>query len=179
MSELIPTVSADGSAASGAAAVAALSEAEIAGIDAELAHLPTPAAAAIDALKIVQQHRGWVSDASLLAVARHLGIPPAELEGVATFYNLIFRHPVGERVILLCNSISCWIKGCDSLQADITRRLGVGLGETTDDQRFTLLPVTCLGACDRAPVMMVGEELHETVDQERLTRLFGDGQGSR
>ena len=155
-----------------------LSESEIAQIDAQVAHLPAPAAAAIDALKIVQAHRGWVSDASLLAIARHLDMPPAELEGVATFYNLIFRRPVGARVILLCNSISCWIKGCDSLQAAITRQLRGGLGEPTADERFTLLPVTCLGACDRAPVMMVGEELHGAVDEERLSQLLGDGEES-
>ena len=88
-----------------------LSAAEIAGIDAEIAHAPYRSAVAIDALKIVQAHRGWVSDESLRAIARHLHMSAAELDGIATFYNLIFRRPVGEKVILLCNSISCWIKG--------------------------------------------------------------------
>jgi NADH-quinone oxidoreductase subunit E len=152
-----------------------LSPEEIAEIDAEIAHVPYRSAVAIDALKIVQAHRGWVSDESLKAIARHLGMSAEELEGVATFYNLIFRRPVGDNVILLCNSITCWIKGCESLQAKITEQLGVGLGETTPDNRFTLLPVTCLGACDRAPVMMVGDALHENVDQETLKDLFREG----
>ena len=152
-----------------------LSPEEIAEIDAEIAHVPYRSAVAIDALKIVQAHRGWVSDESLRAIARHLGMSAEELEGVATFYNLIFRRPVGDNVILLCNSISCWIKGCESLQAKITEQLGIGLGETTPDNRFTLLPVTCLGACDQAPVMMVGDALHENVDQETLTDLFREG----
>jgi NADH-quinone oxidoreductase subunit E len=152
-----------------------LSPEEIAEIDAEIAHVPYRSAVAIDALKIVQAHRGWVSDESLKAIARHLGMSAEELEGVATFYNLIFRRPVGDNVILLCNSITCWIKGCESLQAKITEQLGIGLGETTPDNRFTLLPVTCLGACDRAPVMMVGDALHENVDQETLKDLFREG----
>ena len=151
-----------------------LSAEEIAAIDAQVDHVPQPAAAAIDALKIVQQYRGWVSDESLRAIARHLQMSAEELEGIATFYNLIFRRPVGERVILLCNSISCWIKGCDRLQASIGEHLGVGFGDTTTDRRFTFLPVTCLGACDRAPVMMVGDELHEDVNEKDLHRLFSE-----
>jgi len=158
MSELIPV----------------LSETELAAIDAEIAHVPYRSAVAIDALKIVQAHRGWVSDESLRAIARHLHMSADELDGVATFYNLIFRRPVGEQVILLCNSISCWIKGCDRLQAQIGEALGIGLGETTADNRFTLLPVTCLGACDKAPVLMLGDDLHENVDGDALKRLFGE-----
>ena len=86
--------------------------------------MPYRSAVAIDALKIVQAHRGWVSDESLRAIARHLHMSAAELDGIATFYNLIFRRPVGDKVILLCNSISCWIKGCDTLQARISEQLG-------------------------------------------------------
>ena len=161
-----------------ASLIPVLSEQELREIDAEIAHVPYRAAVAIDALKIVQAHRGWVSDESLQAIARHLEMSPAELDGIATFYNLIFRRPVGERVILLCNSISCWIKGCDNLQQQISAQLGVGLGETTADNRYTLLPVTCLGACDKAPVLMVGEELHEDVDATSLSALFaGTGEG--
>lgn len=175
MSELIPLHREEENAGT---SPAALSETEIAAIDAEIAHVPYRSAVAIDALKIVQAHRGWVSDTSLRAIARHLQMSAEELEGVATFYNLIFRRPVGEKVILLCNSISCWIRGCDAVQAGISGRLGIGLGETTADNRYTLLPVTCLGACDKAPVLMVGEELHEGVDEALLESLFGGEGGS-
>jgi NADH-quinone oxidoreductase subunit E len=161
MSELIPV----------------LSEEEITEIDAEIAHVPYRSAVAIDALKIVQAHRGWVSDESLQAIARHLHMSADELDGIATFYNLVFRRPVGERVILLCNSISCWIKGCENLQRQIGEQLGIGLGETTADNRYTLLPVTCLGACDKAPVLMVGDELHEDVDAAALRELFANSGG--
>ena len=159
------------------ALIPALSENELAEIDAEIAHVPYRSAVAIDALKIVQAHRGWVSDESLRAIARHLSMSPDELDGIATFYNLIYRQPVGDKVILLCNSISCWIKGCDSLQQKISEQLGVGLGETTADNRYTLLPVTCLGACDKAPVMMVGDDLHEDVDGGALQQIFDKSGG--
>ncbi|MEH6611433.1 MAG: NADH-quinone oxidoreductase subunit NuoE [Halioglobus sp.] len=154
-----------------------LSKIELAEIDAEIDHAPYRNAVAIDALKIVQEHRGWVSDESLRAIAQHLEMSPEELEGIATFYNLIYRRPVGEKVILLCNSITCWIKNCDQLQQTITEQLGIGLGETTTDNQYTLLPVTCLGACDRAPVMMVGKELEQDVDIERIKQLFGSSGG--
>jgi len=159
--------------------ITALSETEIAEIDKELAHVPVPAGAAIDALKIVQAHRGWISDASLAAIAKHLHMSTAELDGIATFYTLIFRRPVGEKVILLCNSVTCWMKGCDNLQAGITEQLGIGMGETTADNKYTLLPMTCLGACDKAPVMMVGDDLHEDVTRSFLGDLFHNAGGQQ
>ena len=149
-----------------------LSPEELVEINEELAHVPYPSAAAIDALKIVQSHRGWVSDASLRAIAEHLQMSAEELDGVATFYNLIFRRPVGDKVILLCNSVSCWIKGCEGLRQQIREQLGVDHGETTPDGRYTFLPVTCLGACDKAPVMMVGDDLHEDITPETIRRVF-------
>lgn len=149
-----------------------LSAEEIAEIDAEISHIPKRSGAAIDALKIVQSHRGWVSDESIKAIAEHLQMPAAELDGIATFYSLIFRKPVGKKVILLCNSISCWITGCDRLQQKITDQLGIGLGETTADNEYTLIPASCLGACDKAPVLMLGDELHENINEASLEVLF-------
>lgn len=152
-----------------------LSDEEIAEIEAEIAYLPNRHAAAIDALKIVQSYRGWVSDESLAAIARLLGMSVDELDGVATFYNLIFRKPVGENVILLCDSVSCWIMGCDAIRERITKKLGIQTGETTADGRYTLLPVTCLGDCDHAPAMMIGEALHHDLTVDRIDDLFDEG----
>jgi NADH-quinone oxidoreductase subunit E len=149
-----------------------LSDIELAEINEEIAHAPYRHAVAIDALKIVQQHRGWVSDESVKAIARHLEMSAEELDSIATFYNLIFRQPVGDKIILLCNSVTCWIKGYDDLQRQISAQLGIALGETTSDNQYTLLPVTCLGACDKAPVMMVGDDLHENVDVSSLQQIF-------
>lgn len=151
-----------------------LSRQEKAEIDAELAHIPYKSGAAIDALKIVQAKRRWVSDECLQAIARYLEMSAEDLEGVATFYNLIYRRPVGENVILLCDSVSCWICGCEQLKAKLSNTLGIDYGETTADGLYTLLPVPCLGACDRAPVMMIEEQLLTGVDDNTLQQLFSN-----
>ena len=145
-----------------------LTQAEVDEIEHEISHLPDRRSAAIDALKIVQRHRGWVSDAALLATADLLGLSVEELDGIATFYSLIYRKPVGEKVILFCDSVSCWLMGGDKVCAKIKRQLGVEYGETTADRRYTLLPVTCLGDCDHAPAMMVGDELHHDLTEDNV-----------
>ena len=136
-----------------------LSSEEVAAIEAEIAHLPDRESAAIEALQIVQAKRGWVSDTSLSAIARLLGMSAASLDSIATFYNLIFRQPVGRHVIMMCDSVSCYVMSCDKVHKAIMEQLDIGLGETTEDDRFTLLPIVCLGACDRAPVIMIDNEL--------------------
>ncbi len=149
-----------------------LTEAERSEIEIQLSHYENARAGCVDALKIVQSRRGWISDETLVAIAQMLGISPSELDAVATFYNLIFRQPVGRHVILLCDSASCWILGYERLRARLEERLGIGFGETTTDRRFTLLPSVCLGACDHAPVLMIDETLHEDVDLDRLDRIL-------
>jgi len=155
-----------------------LSPEEIAEIEHEVSLVPRKDGAAIDAMLIVQRHRGWVSDESIRAIAALLEMSAEELDGIATFYNLIFRQPVGEKVILLCDSVSCWLRGCDAVKAAISDKLGVDYGETTADGRFTLLPVPCLGACDRAPVMMIGDDLHTHLDEADLAALLAGGEPS-
>lgn len=149
-----------------------LTDAERDEIEQELAHYPDKRAACVEALKIVQRHRTWISDESLKDVAAFLDMTPDELDGVATFYNLLYRRPVGRHVILLCDSISCWIMGCERLQEDLERRLGTELGGTTPDGRFTLLPIVCLGACDHAPAMMIDDDLHGDVAPDKVDRIL-------
>jgi len=156
--------------------VTRLTDQEIAAIEAEISHLPDRASAAIDALKIVQAHRGWVSDGALTATAAILGMSADELDGIATFYNLIYRKPVGETVILFCDSVSCWLMDGDKVCARIRDALGVDYGGTTGDGRYTLLPVTCLGDCDHAPAMMIGDELHHDLDADTVGDLFTRGE---
>lgn len=148
---------------------------ELREIDHEIAHAPYRSAVAIDALKIVQKHHRWVSDERLQALAAYLGMSNAELDGIATFYNLIYRQPVGQKVISLCDSVTCWIKGYDRLQQHICTSLNVPLGGTTADGKFTLLPAPCLGACDKAPVMMLEDELHENLDEQRIDQILTGG----
>lgn len=151
-----------------------LTKEEIQAIDDEWSHYPDKQAVSIEALKIVQRLRGWVSDESLSDVAAYLGMTIDELDSVATFYPLIFRKPVGKHVILICDSVSCWITGYEQLRQTISEDLGVTFGETTEDGRFTLLPIPCLGACDHAPAMMVDNELYGNLDSEKVKKILAE-----
>jgi len=141
-------------------------------IEAVLDRYPLKRAAGIEALRIVQNHRGWVSDEALLDVAALLDVSATELDAVATFYNLIFRRPVGRHVILVCDSVSCWIMDYQTVADHLKKRLGIEFGQTTTDGRFTLLPHACLGACDRAPVMMIDDRLYEFLDPARIDEIL-------
>ncbi len=136
-----------------------LSEQERHEIEEEIPHYAQKQAVCIDALKIIQRHRGgWVSDEAIHDLAEFLDMTPEELDAVATFYNLIFREPVGRHVIMLCNSVSCYVMGYDRVRARLKEILGVDFGGTTPDGRFTFLPIVCLGICDHAPAMMIDQE---------------------
>jgi NADH-quinone oxidoreductase subunit E len=150
-----------------------LSEKEIQEINAELVHCATKQSISVEALNIVQRHRGWVSDDAMKDVAAVLDMTADELDAVATFYSFIFRKPVGKHIILVCDSISCWVMGYNPLLDIIMKKLGIGFGETTGDNRFTLLPISCLGACDRAPAMMVDEDLYGPVTPEMMEEILG------
>ncbi|HWU39650.1 MAG TPA: NADH-quinone oxidoreductase subunit NuoE [Candidatus Acidoferrum sp.] len=149
-----------------------LTEQEQGEIATELRHYPEKRAACIEALKIVQRHRRWVSDESLRDIAAFLEMTPEELDGVATFYNLVFRRPVGRHVILICDSISCWIMGYDRLLSRLEERLKIQPGDTTADGRFTLLPIVCLGTCDHAPALMIDEDLYQDLAPEALDGIL-------
>jgi NADH-quinone oxidoreductase subunit E len=149
-----------------------LTQDEILAIDHEVGLVPHKQAAVIEALKIVQDQRGWISDESVQAIADYLEMSPAEVDSVATFYNLIFRKPVGRHVILLCDSISCYVMGYQKLYAALQQQLGVKYGETTGDKRFTLLPNACLGCCDHAPALMVDEDLYQDIKVEQLGAIL-------
>ncbi len=149
-----------------------LTEEERREIEAEIHQYAQKRAACIDALKIVQRRRGWVSDENIRDLAEFLEMTPDELDSVATFYNLIFRRPVGRRVILICDSVSCWIMGYESIRAHLTARLGIKLGETSADGEFTLLPIACLGACDHAPALMINDELYQDLNASGLDQIL-------
>lgn len=146
---------------------------ERAEIAVEVSHYPDPRAACVDALKIVQQHRRWVSDETITDVANLLSMDPAELESVASFYNILLRQPVGRHVIRICDSISCWLLGYEKVRDSLLGELGIEMGQTTADDRFTALPIVCLGACDHAPVLMVDEDLHRDVHAGDLPGILG------
>lgn len=149
-----------------------LSPQEIKEIDKEIAKVPVRRSAGLKALMVVQRHRGYVSDESLKEVADYILMSPTELDGIATFYNLIYRKPVGRHVVRVCDSISCWIMGYKSIQRKISEHLKIDFGQTTEDKKFTLLPAQCLGACDSAPVMMINDELYRNLNNENVIEII-------
>ena len=143
-----------------------------ASIEHEIRHYDDPRAASIGALKIVQKRHGWVPDGAIPVIGHLLGISAADVEGVATFYSLIFRRPVGRHVIKVCDSVACFLTGYEEIRDAVCRVLDVGFGETTVDGRFTLLPICCLGACDRGPVLMIDDDTHFDVAPQDIARLL-------
>jgi NADH-quinone oxidoreductase subunit E len=149
-----------------------LTQSEIKEIEHEIKLVPYKKAALIESLKIVQKHRGWISNESVDEIAEYLDMSAAEVDSVATFYNLIFRKPVGKHVILICDSISCYVLGYQKIYKALSDKLQIKFGETTPDKRFTLLPNVCLGCCDRAPALMVDEDLYRDVTIEQLDQIL-------
>jgi NADH-quinone oxidoreductase subunit E len=149
-----------------------LTSEEINEIDKAISEVPYKKAASVEALKVVQGHRKYVSDESLKDVASYLEMSSEELDSVATFYNLIFRKPVGRHIILLCDSISCWVMGYENIKEKLTQKLQIGYGETTADGRFTLLPNPCLGTCDCAPALMIDNDLYRNLTLGQLDEIL-------
>lgn len=141
-------------------------------IEALFQHLPYKKAACIDALRIVQMHNHWISDEAVKEIAALLEMTPAGVDSVATFYSMVYRQPVGRHVIHVCDSVSCWVMGCDGIMEYLRNKLGCDLGETTQDNRFTLLPILCLGNCDHAPTLLIDQDLYHDLEVDKLDLLL-------
>lgn len=115
---------------------------------------------------------GWLPDRGIAEAAEIVGVIRPDVEGVATFFNWFFRQPVGRKVIVMCDSISCYLGGCERNLEHMEQKLGIKLGETTADGEYSLLPIVCLGNCDKAPCMMVGDDLHSNLTPETLDKIF-------
>ncbi len=141
-------------------------------IEAETRLYPSPRAAVSQALKIVQDHRGWVSDETIREIASVLGLTPSEVDSTATFYNLILREQPGRHVIFVCDNVSCWVTGYQEIRDHLCKTLGIEPGQTTEDNRFTLLPTACLGECDRAPAMAIDGDIHVQLTPGKVDEIL-------
>jgi NADH-quinone oxidoreductase subunit E len=128
--------------------------------------------AAVDVMKSLQAHYGWLTDEAVVEAADLLGLSPLQVEELATFYEMIYRRPVGRKVIHVCDSISCWSLGGESLLEQIAGQLGIKAGETTADNLFTLLPCCCLGNCGQAPTLMIGDTIYGRVTTASATEIL-------
>jgi len=131
-----------------------------------------PRELAIDLMFALQARGGFLSDAALEEGATLLGLSPLALEELATFYPFLYRQPVGRYVIHVCDSLICFMEGSDSLLDCLCRSLGIPLGGTTEDGLFTLLPVCCIGYCDRSPAMMINQRVYGRLTPEKIDRII-------
>ncbi|ORJ62139.1 NADH-quinone oxidoreductase subunit NuoE [Geothermobacter hydrogeniphilus] len=145
-----------------------LSTTEIENFRARAAASAHPRELIIDLLRAIQEHHGWVPDEGVELTAEILGLSPLQVEEIATFYDKIFRQPVGRKVIHYCDSICCWATGGEQVAAHLQQKLGIAPGETTADGAFTLLPSCCLGVCGDAPAMMIGLKLYGRLTPEKI-----------
>ena len=148
------------------------SEANEKKIDELLTHYPVKRSAILPALFIAQAEHGYVTDEDIKYLARRLEMRVNEVEEVVTFYSMYSRRPIGKHKLQVCRTISCLLNGCDQITEHIGNKLGVKVGQTTPDGKFTLQEVECLGYCDLAPVLQVDFDYHEKVTPERVDEII-------
>ena len=150
----------------------AFSETAQAKFERMLARYPNREAAILPTLHLAQREFGFLSAEAILYVASLLGFTPARIEGVATFYTMYNRKPVGKYHLQICRNLSCSLMGAEHLIEHVAKRLGVKPGETTADGRFTLSTVECLGSCGTAPVMQVNDDYYENLSEESIDAIL-------
>jgi len=135
---------------------------------------PQARSALLPALDIAQREAGYLSPQVLREVAVLMDLPPVEVASVASFYTMLYRRPVGKHVIQVCTNISCSLMGAEHIVNVLRKKLGIEVGETTPDGRFTLLTVECLGSCGTAPMMQVDDTYYENLTEERLDAILAE-----
>jgi NADH-quinone oxidoreductase subunit E len=136
---------------------------------------PQAKSALLPALHLAQrEHGGWLSDEVMAEVAQVMGLPPAEVRSVTSFYTMFNRQPVGKYLVQVCTNISCSLLGAEHIVEHLKRKLGIEVGETTPGGLFTLLEVECLGSCGTAPMMQVNDAYHENLTVERVDEILAE-----
>ena len=132
----------------------------------------SPREQAINVMYEVQRHYGYLTDEGLCEAAALLGMTPLELEELATFYDFVYREPVGRFVLHVCDGVVCWMFHEGTLFDYLCRKLGVCAGEVSADGMFTVLPTACIGNCDEAPAMVVNGRFFGNLTPERLDEIL-------
>lgn len=133
---------------------------------------PDARAATLPALWIAQKRHGWVSPEVCNAVAEELGVTPAHVLGVATFYTMYNKKQAGKYLIQVCRTLSCQLMGAQKVYSYISKKLGIGEGETTKDGKFTLMQVECLASCGTAPMMQINEDYYENLTEDKIDQIL-------
>lgn len=141
-------------------------------IDEAVARYPKKEAALLPVLHLVQREAGCIREEEERFVAQALGLKPVKIREVVTFYSMFLRRPIGRYHLQVCTNLSCSLLGAESLVDYLKKKLGLGIGETTADGRFTLSTVECLGACEQAPCLMVNFDYHGQLDRDKIDKIL-------
>jgi NADH-quinone oxidoreductase subunit E len=144
--------------------------------DANVQHYPPEQrkSAIIYALYLAQGQQGYITGNAMKFVAAQIGCSRADVEDVVSYYTMFYTKPVGKRVLNVCRTLSCALLGAERVTEELSKTLGIKPGQTTPDGEFTLIEVECLGACDRAPVVMVNDDWHERLAPEQAAQFVAD-----
>ncbi|MFQ5701381.1 MAG: NADH-quinone oxidoreductase subunit NuoE [Acidobacteriota bacterium] len=149
-----------------------LSAEALAKIDDVIARYPVKRSALLPALWVAQQEHGFCGLRAQEQIAERIGVSPAFVASVVSFYTMYHTRPVGRHVIDVCTTLSCWLRGCDDLVDHLEKKLGIKIGETTPDGRFRLRGVECLGSCGTAPMCQIGDDYHENLTVEAIDSIL-------
>src|SRR5210317_225149 len=135
-------------------------------------HVDHPRELAVDVMFAIQDFYGYLTDEGVEETAQLLKMSPLEVEQLATFYTFIYREPVGKYVIHVCDSVVCWMNGFETIKDYLSKKLGIGDGETTPDGLFTLLPVCCVGYCDRSPAILINKKVYGNLTTKKVDDII-------
>jgi NADH-quinone oxidoreductase subunit E len=141
-------------------------------LQAKITKVDHPRELAVDIMFALQNSYGYLSDEALEEGATLLGMTPLELEELATFYDFIYREPVGRYVIHVCDGVVCWMNGYKSVMDYLSKKLGIQPGETTEDGLFTILPTACIGYCDLSPAMLINGRPYGPLTTEKIDDIL-------
>ena len=133
---------------------------------------PDPRSALLPAMYVAQREHGWLSPVVMRDVAEVMDLPPTEVASVASFYTMFNRQPMGENLIQVCTNISCSLLGAEHIVEYLKSKLGIDVGQTTPDNKFTLVTVECLGSCGTAPMMQINDTYYEDLTEEKIDRIL-------
>lgn len=149
-----------------------LSTEALAEIDRHIAKYPAKRAALMPALKVAEREFGWLSDDAMACVAEVLDLTKAEVFGVATYYTMYRLRPMGRHIIQFCDNISCLLVTAEKLLHYFHKKIGIHPGETTPDNRFSLVTMDCIGACGTAPAMLVNRDFYDNLTEKRIDEIL-------
>ena len=148
-------------------------------LKAKIAAVEHPREMVVDVMFAIQEHYGHLTDEGVEETAQLVGMSPLEVEQLATFYTFIYRESVGKYVIHVCDSVVCWMNGFETIKDYLSKKLGIADGETTADGLFTLLPVCCVGYCDRSPAILINKKVYGNLTTEKIDGIIEEFRDSK